>query len=182
MNSIPTLDTERLLLRAFTPEDAPAIQAILNDPAITDNMNYIPYPCTLEWVQAYIQRANEDLASGRYTFGIVRRADGVLVGRINIRVAAEHHSAEIGYWIGRAFWGNGYATEAARRVLDFGFNDLGLNRIMGQCFARNAASAHVLEKIGMRYEGTLREDFLKNGVYESTHVYAVLRSDYAGVS
>jgi RimJ/RimL family protein N-acetyltransferase len=181
MDTIPTLQSERLTLRAFSLADATAVQAILNDPVITDYMLYIPYPCSVEWVEAYIERVNVDVPTGRYTFCIVRRADDTIMGRINIRLNDDHQRAEIGYWVGRAFWGQGYASEAARRIVQFGFDDLGLNRIIGQCFVRNAASVRVLQKAGMRREATFRDDFLKNGVYESTHLYAILRSEYETV-
>lgn len=179
MDTIPVLQSQRLTLRAFTLADAPAVQFILNDREITDYMLYIPYPCSVQWVEQYIQQVNQDAPTGRYTFGIVRSEDDTIVGRINIRMNADHQRAEIGYWVGRVFWGQGFASEAARRIIQFGFDDLGLNRVMGQCFARNAASARVLEKAGMRYEATFRDDFLKNGIYETTHVFGILRAEYA---
>ncbi|MCB9453867.1 MAG: GNAT family N-acetyltransferase [Anaerolineaceae bacterium] len=178
MNTIPTLYSERVILRPFTLEDAPAVQAILNDREITDYMLTIPYPCTLEWVEAWIQQVSGDAPTGRYTFGVIRRDDETIIGRINIRVNADHQRGEIGYWLGRAFWGQGYATEMARRVIQFGFDDLGLNRVVGQCFAQNERSARVLEKAGMRYEATFRDDYLKNGVYETTHFYGALRGEW----
>jgi RimJ/RimL family protein N-acetyltransferase len=83
----------------------------------------------------------------------------------------------LGYWIGVPYWGNGYATEAGRAVLDHGFGELGLNRVYAHCFARNPASRRVLEKLGMRHEGTRRRHTLKWGEYLDEEEFGILASD-----
>lgn len=179
MNSLPRLETERLILRPFHMDDAPLVHAYLSDERITVNMRRIPHPCSLEWVENYLRQATtEDIGQGRYQFAVDRKSDQQLVGRINIRVTKEHHHAEIGYWIGVPHWGQGYATEAGRRILRFGFKDLGLHRIIGTCYSWNAASARVLQHLGMRYEMTMRQDTFKNGKFADSQVYGILRDEF----
>ena len=84
----------------------------------------------------------------------------------------------MGYWIARSFWGRGYATEAASAFLAFGFRELGLHRIWAWCIAENLASARVLEKIGMRQEGHLRQNEWMKGRWWDTLLYAILETEY----
>ena len=94
----------------------------------------------------------------------------------------EHDHAELGYWIGVPYWGAGYATEGARAVMQFGFETLSLNRIFASHFSRNPASGRVLQKIGMRYEGTLRRHLKKWDEYIDLECYGVLRSEFQSFS
>ena len=91
----------------------------------------------------------------------------------------QNNSAELGYWIGKPYWNSGYATEASRAVLKYGFEVLGLNRIHASHFRRNPASGRIMEKIGMKYEGCLRQHFKKWGKFEDLETYGILRSEYA---
>jgi len=94
-----------------------------------------------------------------------------------VRIEPDHRRAELGYWVGVPYWGNGYATEAARAVVKYGFGTLGLHRIFASHFANNPASARVLRKIGMRYEGRLRGHVLKWGEFLDLEMYGMLASD-----
>ena len=92
----------------------------------------------------------------------------------------EHARAEVGYVLSRGYWGRGIMTEAVRAVIHFGFEELHLNRIESRCIAENMASARVMEKAGMVYEGTLRgREFIK-GYYRDMKVYAIRRKEYRG--
>ena len=95
-------------------------------------------------------------------------------------IEPEHRQAELGFWIGRDWWGQGYAREAARAVLRFGFETLELNRISAHHLVRNPASGRVLLAIGMQREGVLRQRVRKWGKYEDVVLYAVLRADPDG--
>ena len=94
----------------------------------------------------------------------------------------QHARAEMGYWIGKPYWNNGYCTEAAEAVLRYGFTELGLNRIYAHHFGRNPASGRVMEKIGMVYEGCLRQHVQRWGVFEDLKIYAILKSEYESQS
>jgi RimJ/RimL family protein N-acetyltransferase len=90
----------------------------------------------------------------------------------------EHKRAELGYWIGVPYWNHGYASEAARRVVNWGFQYLGLNRIYAQHFADNPASGRVMQKIGMQYEGTLRQPFIRLGEARDSVCYGILKDEW----
>src|SRR5262249_48151677 len=106
------------------------------------------------------------------------RSDGLMCGGIGLHPDDEHHRAELGYWIGVPFWGHGYATEAARAVVGYGFENFDLNRIYAAHFVGNDASGKVLRKVGMRYEGRMRQAIVKWGKFIDLERYAILRSDY----
>lgn len=175
----PTLHTERLMLRPFTLEDAPAVVVLANDPDIAANTLSFPYPYELPMAEEWIAGQPERWEKGELAnFAIVLREGNALAGSIGLIVSAQHERAELGYWVGRPFWGAGYCTEAARAVVDFGFRELGLNRVQAHHFTRNPASGQVLRKIGMRHEGHLRQWLRKGGVYEDAELFGILREEY----
>lgn len=116
---------------------------------------------------------------GRATnFAIRLLADGPLIGCVGLRdIDLEHQQAELGFWIGREWWGRGYAREAAAAMVQFGFDSLGLNRICAHHMVRNPAAGKVLQAVGMRQEGVLRQRVRKWGLYEDVVLYALLRDD-----
>ena len=99
------------------------------------------------------------------------------MGAISLDLNLEHKRAELGYWVGLPFWGRGYATEAGRAMLDYGFDEIGLNRIEALYLLRNPASGRVLDKLGMMHEGVRRQHIIKWGVPEDVGLYAVLAAD-----
>ena len=116
------------------------------------------------------------------TFAIERRADGALVGAISLRVEHEHARAELGYWVGVPYWNHGYATEAARATVDWGFRHLPVQRVFAWHFTTNPASGRVLQKLGMRHEGRLRGHHVKWGESLDSDVYGVLRDEWPGAA
>ena len=113
-------------------------------------------------------------------WGIEIKETRKLIGTVGfIEWNARHGRAEIGYSLARRFWGFGYMTEAARAVIDFGFGAMGLNRVEANCFIENVASARVMEKCGMKFEGILREYILVKGRYENVKTYAIVRREWA---
>lgn len=175
----PTLHTERLVLRPFTPEDAPAVAVLANDPEIAANTLSFSYPYELRMAEEWIAGQPERWEKGELAnFAMVVRETNALAGSIGLIISAEHGRAELGYWVGRPFWGAGYCTEAARAVVDFGFRALGLNRVQAHHFTRNPASGRVLRKIGMRHEGHLPQWLRKGDVYEDAELFGILREEY----
>ena len=113
------------------------------------------------------------------TLAAVPAAAPQVIGCVSLRIKREDQRAELGYWLGRPYWGQGYCTEAVRAVLDFGFGQLGLNRIFACHFARNPASGRVMQKAGMSREGCLRRHAKKWDAFEDVEIYAVLRERLA---
>jgi len=172
---LPTLTTARLLLRPFEVADAAEVQRLAGDREIASTTIHLPHPypdgAAEMWINSHGPRWSEREA---LTLAVAERAAGTLVGAIGLVITAADRRAELGYWIGRPYWNRGYATEAGRAVLDYGFGPLGLHRIMARHLARNPASGRVMQKLGMVQEGVLRHHVLKWEVFEDLVIYAVL--------
>ena len=144
---------------------------------IADTTLTIPHPYVDGMAESWIG-THEDAwdRQERVTFAITSMADGI-VGAISLHLRLAHRRAELGYWVGQPFWNRGYATEAARAVIAFGFEVLGLNRIHASHLTRNLASGRVMAKSGMRFEGTLRQHVIKWERPEDLAEYGILRAD-----
>jgi RimJ/RimL family protein N-acetyltransferase len=141
----PVIETARLLLRSPRPDDAKAITALINDRRVADNMASIPHPYTRKDARAFIENAK-----GKPLFVIALR-DGKLIGGCGGTYRGDH--PELGYWIGVPHWGNGYATEAARALIDYCFGELGYDELLAGARVTNPASRRVLEKCGFQWTG-----------------------------
>ena len=166
------ITTRRLTLRPFTDADAPAVQRLAGAREVALNTLLIPHPYPDGAAESWIASHGQ---GGELVFAI---DDGQLVGAMGLIIDRLHDRAEIGYWIGVPFWGRGYATEAAAAVVRCGFEEHRVNRIFAQVFRRNPASARVLQKVGMRYEGTLRQHVKKWDEYVDVDSYGILRGDW----
>ncbi len=176
-----TIETQRLILRPFHEADIPAIVRLLQTPDIAQTTLNIPYPYDKDKAREWLTfQRQERMAGTGYTFAIVRREDERLIGAIDIRPNARHKKAEIGYWIGKPYWGRGYATEAVRAIIHFGFETLEMNRIYALHFTGNPASGRVMQKAGMQFEGVLREDVQKGAAFQDHAIYAIVRKDWGG--
>ena len=171
----PTLRTARLVLRPFTLADAPRVQQLAGAREVALNTLMIPHPYPDGAAEEWIRSHEAKLAEGAINFAI---DDGALVGAIALTVKRDDEVAEIGYWLGVPFWGRGYTTEAAAEVVRYGFEELNLNKIYAAYFVRNPASGAILRKLGMRYEGTLRQQHKKWGEYIDVEFYGILRNEY----
>jgi RimJ/RimL family protein N-acetyltransferase len=171
----PTLRTQRLVLRPFEIADAPRVRELAGAREVARNTILIPHPypdgAAEEWISAHEKRIEE----GDFSFAI---DDGELVGAIGLHMKRDYERAEIGYWLGVPFWGRGYATEAVAAVIRYGFEELKLNRIYAGYFSRNAASGRVMEKNGMKYEGSLRQHVKKWDEFVDVIYYGILRSEW----
>lgn len=172
------ITTERLVLRGCTPADGPAIRRLAGAREVAYNTLLIPHPYPEGEAERWIATHEEQKAKGNHLFAIALGDGGDLIGTIGLHANGQHDHGEIGYWIGVPYWGKGFATEAAAAVVQYGFDTLGLHRIFASCFSRNPASGRVLQKIGMRHEGSLRQHFKKWDEYVDVECYAILRSEY----
>ncbi len=147
--SIPVLATKRLVLRAPRAGDAAAIASLINDRRIAENTARIPHPYSLADAHAFLAQANREPSQPSF---LIALADGTIVGGCGIHVL-RGGERELGYWIGVPYWGRGYATEAARAVVDHAFEALGCERLTSGARVSNPASRRVLEKCGFQWTG-----------------------------
>ena len=171
------LETDRLILRPLELEDAPVIQELVSARAIAETTLNIPHPYPAGAAETIIRQSNERREQGAaYTFGIIRTADSTFLGCVGLQVHQEYERAEMGYWIGVPYWNQGYTTEAVRRIIDFGFSYLSLNRIYATYFTGNVASRRVMEKAGMVYEATLPQHVRRFDRFHDLGYCGILRA------
>jgi [ribosomal protein S5]-alanine N-acetyltransferase len=177
---LPELETQRLLLRRMRLDDAEAMFAYASDPEVTRYVLFETHR-SVEDSESFLRLATEGYERGDFGgWGVVLKDSGAFVGTCGMDVgyAPEHARAELGYVLSREHWGRGLMPEAVRAVIRFGFRRVGLNRIQARCIAENAASARVMEKAGMTYEGTLRESEFIKGAYRDMKLYSILRREF----
>jgi RimJ/RimL family protein N-acetyltransferase len=180
--ALPRIETLRLLLRPYQEEDIPALVELAGAREVAATTLRISHPYTEQNAREYLAMCKEEAATATVTrFAITLRDRGEFCGGIGFRLEPAHQHAELGYWIGVPYWGNGYATEAAQAMLDYGFATLGLHRVYASHVGGNTASGRVLRKIGMKYEGCMRGHICKWGKFHDSEVYGVLRADREAV-
>lgn len=187
------LETERLRLRLLHPSDAPTIQRLAGEYEVAKTLSYLPHPYEDGIAELFIDSALAEWSRGEALHLAITMkspggdgldgdppADGLapLIGIIALEFNHLARLAELGYWLGVPYWNKGYATEAARAVVEYGFKVLRLNRIQARHMTNNPASGRVLQKLGMAYEGTHRQATRRFGAYQDLAVYAILRSEY----
>ncbi|MFN8374092.1 MAG: GNAT family protein [Anaerolineae bacterium] len=173
------LETERLLLRPLEMNDAPRLTALFSQYDVLRMIGNVPYPYHEEHAREFITRTQENWATETsFAFAIVLKAENALIGCIELHQVIQYQRAELGYWVGIPYWGKGYMTEAARRMLRFGFDERKLNRIYASHFGQNPASGRVMQKIGMTYEATLRQHVVRMEEYVDMVYYGILKSEW----
>jgi len=180
MNRWFPVETNRLILREFRANDEAAVHAYASDAEVTRLM--IWGPNTLEMTQTFLASALEEQEQWPRPFVsllIERKSDGRAIGSIGLRVRDEkYRTGDIGYVLARAYWRQGYMTEAARAILDVAFRKLDFHRVWATCEARNRASYGVMEKLGMRREAHFRKDKFEKGEWRDTYLYAILAEEW----
>ncbi|GGL15363.1 GNAT family N-acetyltransferase [Deinococcus radiotolerans] len=178
--SPPEIRTARLHLRPFTDADAPALTTLLSHPQIAAGMRSIPSPYPPGLALTWIHSRPDAARQGRsFSWAVTDRQGGQLLGSVTLSPDPDQPRAELGYWIGVPHHGRGYATEAARLTLDFGFGPLHLRRLHATVFPWNAASARVLDKLGFQCEGTLRHAAFRDAQPTDLILYSRLNTDPA---
>jgi RimJ/RimL family protein N-acetyltransferase len=172
--NLTVLETARLKLRGFTESDIPDLVPLIGAREVAATTLRIPHPYEERHAREFLASVPQE---NELRLAIERRSDGQLCGGIGLHPEQQHGRAELGYWLGVPFWGNGYATEAAAAVVRYGFEKLQLNRIFASHFEGNLASAGVLKKLGMRHEGCMRKHITKWGKYLDSELYAILRDE-----
>lgn len=166
------------MLRPFALADAADVQRLAGDAQVSGTTLNIPHPypdgLAEEWIAGH---APAWAARTTVTFAVTQL--GELRGAIGLVLREKHQRAEVGYWIGRPWWGQGLATEALKALLAFAFERLQLNRVQATHLIRNPASGRVMQKAGMVLEGVHREMYLRNGRPEDVAHYAILRREWS---
>jgi RimJ/RimL family protein N-acetyltransferase len=175
----PTLKTQRLALRPLVDGDIEALFAIFSDP---EAMRYWTTPpmkaiAEAEALLRDIQRHAE--AETLFQWGIARREDDVVIGTCTLfRIDREHRRCELGYILRRDLWGRGFATEALTALMDHAFGTLDLHRVEADVDPRNDASLRLVERLGFRREGHLRERYFVAGEVQDSVIYGLLAPDW----
>ncbi|MFB3814308.1 MAG: GNAT family N-acetyltransferase [Terriglobales bacterium] len=174
----PRLHTARLLLRLPQPGDLDQLVTLAGAREVAATTLRIPHPYTRADGEQFIATAQQELQRGTAVM-LVMTENGELRGGIGLHLGPAHQHAELGFWVGVPCWAKGHCTEAARAVLEHGFGALKLRRIFARHMKENAASGRVLQKLGMRCEGCLREHVLKWGVFHVVLLYGILAEEFA---
>ena len=151
-------ETDRLTLQPFKKEDAIRIRDLANNKELASILG-LPHPYELKDAEDWIAIHPEQIKEGiEYPLTIVYKElnENEIIGTITIRIDKSNNKGELGYWIGKEYWGNGFATEAVNKMIEFGFNQLNLNKIWASALTRNIASKVVLEKAGLQKEGDIK--------------------------
>lgn len=173
------LRTARLSLRSFEQEDIPSLVRLAGFREIAATTLGIPHPYGEADARNYISKSEEDFLAGRSViFAIHKMLEGAFCGATGLVVSEAHGHAELGYWIGVPYWGKGYATEASKAVLAFGFETLRLNRIYAHHTVGNIGSQRVIQKIGMRHEGRSRQHVRKWDKFLDIENYGILAEEF----
>ncbi len=174
------IETTRLILRPYIMQDAEAVFKVVSQKQIYDMTLMIPHPYPRENVEWWIGFTRKSIRYGSsYEFGIFDKLSHEYIGNIGIaNISKQNNNAELSYFIDPSKWQHGYATEAVRSVLKFGFDYLKLERIVGRCMSYNTASRCVMEKNGLLFEGIARHEVMKDGNYIDIIRLAILAEDY----
>ncbi|MEK5070195.1 GNAT family N-acetyltransferase [Sporosarcina sp. FSL K6-1508] len=172
------LKSKRILLREMEEKDWIDVHTYASQPTVCQ---YQPWgPNTDKESQDFVKQVILDARQNprsRFVFSIIQQERLIGAGEISIRDFT-HREGEIGYIINPAYWGMGYATEASKLLIEFGFEVLHLHRIFATCDPRNVASSNVLEKNGMTKEGRIREDLLLKDGWRDSFLYSILEHEW----
>jgi ribosomal-protein-alanine N-acetyltransferase len=176
---LPTLYTKSLILRKITLEDAQDVFEYAKDLEVTRFVTWEPHKSiddSINFLKLVIKKYENNEPSD---WGIIYKENSKLIGTCGyVSLDKANYSAEIGYALSREYWGKGLMTEVVKEVIKFGFEKMNLNRIYARCFVKNIGSQKVLEKVGMKFEGILREQVLIKGTFRDMKIYSILRKEY----
>lgn len=178
MPDAPSLKTDRLLLRKFQLSDAPDMQRLAGAKDVAAG-TFLPHPYENGMAEQWIadqERTHEE--GSTVSFAITLVGDATFIGTIGLDIVQIHRHARLGYWLGVPYWNQGYGTEAVSAVLRYGFLQLNLHRIYSPHFQGNAASERVLQKVGMTYEGRMREHYVRFDRFVDLELYGMLRREF----
>ena len=154
--------------------DAPRVQALAGTREVYATTLNIPHPYSDGLAEQWIASHAVQFYAGKGATFAITLAEG-LVGAIGLGIQPQHQRAELGYWVGAAYWNQGYCTEAAIAVIRYGLDQLGLHKITSRYLVGNHASERVMVKAGMRKEGELVDEIYKDGAFRTLGVYGLVK-------
>jgi len=177
----PELATARLVLRELRVTDAASVATGAGDRRVAQHLIQVPSPYPIALARRWVLHRIDWWELGRgVTFAVTLAGDpGTLLGTVSLRHYVRDRRAELGYWLAAPAWGKGFATEAARAAVDFGFRELALARVYAQVIAGNRASLAVLDKLGMVNEGVKRQHVSKARRLHDVVLYGLLRDEWS---
>jgi RimJ/RimL family protein N-acetyltransferase len=141
-------------------------------------LTYAPWPYTVQSAAHWVNHVNNLCTTGMGCFWGIHDEGNAFIGTAGLSIFPEHEKAELHYWLGKAYWGQGYGTEIARRLVKYTFEDLELNRLEVNHMMRNIRSQRVIEKCGFKFEGILRAYVKRFGEFEDVKFYSQLREEF----
>lgn len=176
---MPTLLTERLILRPMCVADALDMYDYAKRAELTKYLLWSPHPSP-EYSKTFLKFVEKRYRTGQfYDWGLVEKQSGRMIGTCGFTsIDTDHRKGEVGYVINPDFQRRGYAPEAAAKILEFGFVELGLNRIECRFMQENEASLKVMKKLGMTFEGYMRDAMYVKGEYRTIGVCSILKEEY----
>jgi [ribosomal protein S5]-alanine N-acetyltransferase len=178
----PTLETERLVLRKITLSDADDVFEYASDNNVskyTTWESHITKEDTLAFLNVVIKKYENNQPS---EWGIIYKETNKFIGTCGwVYWNVAHNRAEIGYVLSREFWNKGVMSEVVKQIINFGFNNMNLNRIEARCVIENGGSERVMQKVGMTHEGIIREQMLVKGNYLSVNMYSILKKEWDSI-
>lgn len=174
-SNFPQITTQRLILNQPNERDLETIVDILNNKVYSENTINIPFPYSEADARYWLELSKNGFENkNQYIFAIRLKSNSKLIGGIDLGINRRFNKAELGYWIDIKYWNNGFASEAAKAIIEFGFENLKLKRIFASHFDYNPSSGNVMKKIGMKKEGILKFHTMKNGEYQHHILYAII--------
>lgn len=173
-----TLETERLILRPLTTEDSDRVEELAGNYEVAKTTLNIPHPYPKGSAETFILSVIEGEKKGTiFLRGMIDKNTKQLIGVVSIHINSNFDRGELGYWVGHEYWGKGYGTEAAKCLVDYGFNNLKLNKVYAIAYTSNPGSWRIMEKIGLKYEATLKQHVKRFGSYYDLVYYSLFRKD-----
>ncbi len=178
----PEIYTKRLYMGEIREQDIPDIVKYANNKNIAKNTINLPSPYSVDHALEWIEMQKNGFESQKQMiFGIKKRDDDAFVGGVSLDLDFQHYKAEMGYWIAEPFWNKGFASEACKEIVNYGFFRLDLNKIYATHFLFNGASEKVLQKIGMTKEALIKQHVFMGDSFFDVNQYRILREECVGI-
>ncbi len=177
LSSFPRLETQRLVLREETPQDAEAMLAVFSDPALTRFHDLDTFTSIEEAIALIERRAKRFERGNGIRWGIACKQDNVLVGSCGFTWNLQEHAAEVGYELASTLWRQGIMTEALRTILQFGLKKMGLRFVVAEVMLDNIASKKLLEKLGFQSQGILEQHGFWKGQYHDMEQFVLFKPE-----